>query len=133
MGLPAVVPPAPARRWGRLRAVPAPPLCSAPVDSQSGPFPISFLSDYGLGDEFVGVVRGVILRIAPQVRVRAVAPGVTRGDGRAGATGDGWDTGVISGAIGRLKQRFGLQNDMFCALHKPAPAQSGRTLSLHLC
>jgi len=31
--------------------------------------PIAFLSDYGLADEFVGVVHGVILRIAPEARV----------------------------------------------------------------
>jgi hypothetical protein len=55
------------------------------VDSQNGLLPISFLSDYGLGDEFVGVVHGVILRIAPQVRVIDVSHGVRRGDVRAGA------------------------------------------------
>ncbi|MDQ3500564.1 MAG: SAM-dependent chlorinase/fluorinase, partial [Actinomycetota bacterium] len=31
--------------------------------------PISFLSDFGLRDEFVGVVHGVIARLAPEVRV----------------------------------------------------------------
>ncbi len=60
-------------------------LCSAPVDPQSPPFPISFLSDYGLADEFVGVVHGVILRIAPQARVIDVTHGVRRGDVLAGA------------------------------------------------
>ena len=49
------------------------------------PFPISFLSDYGLADEFVGVVHGVILRIAPQARVIDVTHGVRRGDVRGGA------------------------------------------------
>lgn len=31
--------------------------------------PVSFLSDFGRNDEFVGVVHGVIARIAPEVRV----------------------------------------------------------------
>lgn len=47
--------------------------------------PISFLSDYGLGDEFVGVVHGVIARIAPDSRVIDVTHGIPRGDVRAGA------------------------------------------------
>jgi hypothetical protein len=55
------------------------------VDPQSAPFPISFLSDYGVADEFVGVVHGVILRIAPQARVIDVTHGVRRGDVRGGA------------------------------------------------
>lgn len=49
------------------------------------PRPISFLSDFGHGDEFVGVVHGVIERIAPGVRVIDVTHGVRRGDVRAGA------------------------------------------------
>lgn len=55
------------------------------MDPQSPLFPISFLSDYGLADEFVGVVHGVILRIAPQARVIDVTHGVPRGDVLAGA------------------------------------------------
>jgi S-adenosylmethionine hydrolase len=47
--------------------------------------PVSFLSDFGLDDEFVGVVHGVIARIAPAVRVIDVTHGVARGDVRAGA------------------------------------------------
>jgi S-adenosylmethionine hydrolase len=47
--------------------------------------PISFLSDFGTDDEFVGVVHGVIARIAPEVRVIDVTHGVPRGDVRAGA------------------------------------------------
>ena len=47
--------------------------------------PIAFLSDYGLADEFVGVVHGVIVRIAPEVRVIDVTHQVPRGDVRAGA------------------------------------------------
>jgi S-adenosylmethionine hydrolase len=50
----------------------------------SGARPIVFLTDYGLEDEFVGICRGVIARIAPDARVidltHAVPPqDVTRG------------------------------------------------------
>lgn len=47
--------------------------------------PICFLSDFGHADEFVGVVHGVIERIAPGTRVIDVTHGVRRGDVRAGA------------------------------------------------
>jgi S-adenosylmethionine hydrolase len=46
---------------------------------------VTFLSDYGLGDDFVGVCHGVIARIAPQVRVIDVTHGIARQDVRAGA------------------------------------------------
>ena len=47
--------------------------------------PISFLSDFGSDDEFVGVVHGVIARIAPSVRVIDIGHGVEPGNVRAGA------------------------------------------------
>lgn len=47
--------------------------------------PISFLSDFGLADEFVGVVHGVIARIEPDLRVIDVTHQIPRGDVRAGA------------------------------------------------
>lgn len=47
--------------------------------------PISFLSDFGLDDEFVGVVHGVVARINPDLRVIDVTHGVPRGNVRAGA------------------------------------------------
>jgi S-adenosylmethionine hydrolase len=47
--------------------------------------PISFLSDFGRADEFVGVVHGVIARIAPEVRVIDIGHDFPRGDVRAGA------------------------------------------------
>lgn len=47
--------------------------------------PISFLSDFGLADEFVGVVHGVITRIEPQLRIIDVSHGIERGNIRAGA------------------------------------------------
>ena len=37
---------------------------------------ISFLSDYGLTDEFVGVCHGVILRLAPEVRIIDISHGI---------------------------------------------------------
>ena len=49
------------------------------------PRPITFLSDYGLRDEFVGVVHGVIARIAPGTPVIDLSHGVPRQDVEAGA------------------------------------------------
>ena len=46
---------------------------------------ISFLSDYGLDDEFVGVCHAVIARLCPQARVIDVTHGVRRHDVLAGA------------------------------------------------
>jgi hypothetical protein len=46
---------------------------------------VSFLSDYGLVDEFVGVVHSVIRSIAPAVKVIDVTHGIARYDIRAGA------------------------------------------------
>ena len=47
--------------------------------------PISFLSDFGLADEFVGVVHGVLAKLAPDSRVIDVGHGLGRGDVRAAA------------------------------------------------
>jgi hypothetical protein len=47
--------------------------------------PISFLSDFGRTDEFVGVVHGVIARIAPDVRVIDVGHDFAAGDVRGAA------------------------------------------------
>jgi S-adenosylmethionine hydrolase len=46
---------------------------------------ITFLSDYGLEDEFVGVCHGVIARRCPQARVIDITHGVPAQDVRAGA------------------------------------------------
>ena len=40
--------------------------------------PITFLSDYGLADEFVGVVHGVIARACPGARIIDIAHGIPR-------------------------------------------------------
>lgn len=49
------------------------------------PAPISFLSDFGHTDEFVGVVHGVIARIAPETKVIDITHGIGRGDIHGGA------------------------------------------------
>lgn len=46
---------------------------------------ITFLSDFGLEDEFVGVVHGVIAKIAPDERVIDLNHNIPPGDIRAGA------------------------------------------------
>ena len=46
---------------------------------------ITFLSDYGLDDDFVGVCHGVIATICPQARVIDISHGIHRHDVRAGA------------------------------------------------
>ena len=46
---------------------------------------VSFLSDYGLVDEFVGVVKGVIRTIAPHAVVIDVTHDIPPHDVRAGA------------------------------------------------
>ena len=47
--------------------------------------PITFLSDYGLADEFVGIVHGVITGICPEARVIDLTHGIARHDVRGGA------------------------------------------------
>ena len=47
--------------------------------------PITFLSDYGLADEFVGVVHGVIAGICPDAHVIDLSHGIPRQDVAAGA------------------------------------------------
>ncbi len=56
-----------------------------PVPCADMPGTISFLSDFGHRDEFVGVVHGVIARVAPDVRVIDITHGIGRGDIHAGA------------------------------------------------
>ncbi len=47
--------------------------------------PITFLSDYGQEDDFVGVCHGVMARIAPEARVIDVTHGIPRHNVRAAA------------------------------------------------
>lgn len=53
---------------------------------------ITFLSDYGHADDFVGVCHGVIATICPEARVIDVTHGVGRHDVRAGAL-------ILAGAL----------------------------------
>ena len=46
---------------------------------------VSFLSDYGAKDEFVGVVKSVIRSIAPDVQITDITHGIPRHDIRAGS------------------------------------------------
>jgi S-adenosylmethionine hydrolase len=46
---------------------------------------VTFLSDYGLSDDFVGVCHGVIARIAPAVAVIDITHGIARHEVRSGA------------------------------------------------
>jgi hypothetical protein len=54
----------------------------SPIDS---PPVITLVTDYGLADEFVGVLHGVIAQICPQARVIDLAHGVPRQDISSGA------------------------------------------------
>ncbi|MDX6582694.1 MAG: hypothetical protein QOI10_1878 [Solirubrobacterales bacterium] len=55
--------------------------------------PITFLSDYGLTDEFAGVCRAVIARIAPDAQVIDLSHGIARHDVGQGAA-------VLANALG---------------------------------
>jgi S-adenosylmethionine hydrolase len=46
---------------------------------------VTFLSDYGVGDDFVGVCHGVITRIAPDARIIDITHGIARHEVRSGA------------------------------------------------
>src|SRR5215203_4698191 len=46
---------------------------------------LTFLSDYGHGDDFVGVCHAVVARIAPDARVIDITHGIERHDVRTGA------------------------------------------------
>jgi S-adenosylmethionine hydrolase len=49
------------------------------------PLPITFLSDYGVADDFAGVCRAVIARIAPGAQVIDISHGISRHDVRSGS------------------------------------------------
>jgi S-adenosyl-L-methionine hydrolase (adenosine-forming) len=53
---------------------------------------VTFLSDYGVSDDFVGVCHGVIAMICPEARVIDITHGVGRHDVRAGAV-------ILAGAL----------------------------------
>lgn len=62
---------------------------------------VSFLSDYGLEDEFVGVCHGVMLRIAPHLKIVDVHHNILRQDIRHGAI-------VLRQSIGYLPESIHL-------------------------
>jgi S-adenosylmethionine hydrolase len=70
---------------------------------------ITFLSDYGPGDEYVGVVHGVIASIAPDARIVDLGHGVPPQDVRTGAlrTGERWLVGPDNGLLIDAAGRFG--------------------------
>ncbi len=55
-----------------------------PSTQQESPV-ITFLSDYGLADDFVGICHGVIATACPQARVIDLTHGIARHDVRSGA------------------------------------------------
>ena len=57
--------------------------------------PIVFLTDYGLADEFVGVCHGVMLTIAPDVRIVDLTHAIPRQDVMRGALTLGRATGYL--------------------------------------
>src|SRR5947209_19883708 len=66
------------------------------AEQMSGPRPVvSFLSDYGLEDEFVGIGQGVIAGICPHARVIDLTHGIRRHDIRGGAL-------ILEGAMSYL-------------------------------
>lgn len=55
-----------------------------PSTEQQSPV-ITFLSDYGLADDFVGICHGVMVRACPQARIIDLTHGIARHDVRSGA------------------------------------------------
>lgn len=82
--------------------------------------PISFLSDFGHRDEFVGVVHGVLAKLAPASPVIDVAHGIPRGDVMAGALAmtraiqylpEGVALMVIDPGVGSERRALALETD----------------------
>jgi S-adenosyl-L-methionine hydrolase (adenosine-forming) len=73
-----------------LSAVVRRPLPRSP--DVTGPPTVTFLSDYGLRDDFVGICHGVVARLCPTARVIDITHGIPRQDVRAGAI-------VLAGAL----------------------------------
>jgi S-adenosyl-L-methionine hydrolase (adenosine-forming) len=82
--------------------------------------PISFLSDFGHADEFVGVVHGVLAKLAPESRVIDVGHGTARGDVRAAALSltraiqylpEGVALVVVDPGVGSARQALALETD----------------------
>lgn len=83
------------------------------------PGPISFLSDYGHSDEFVGVCHGVIAGIAPDARVIDITHGIVRHAVRQGAV-------VLANALPFMPARVHL------AIVDPGVGSARRPVALRL-
>ena len=79
---------------------------------------VFFLSDYGLADEFVGVVHAVLLRLAPELAVVDLTHGIPAFDVRAGAEslaravphlGPGVVLGVVDPGVGSDRRGVAVQ------------------------
>src|SRR3954471_2944827 len=79
---------------------------------------ITFLSDYGPGDEYVGVVHGVIARIAPHARVIDLGHGVPPQDVRTGSrrlaralpyTSPGVHLAVVDPGVGTTRRAIAIE------------------------
>ena len=84
-------------------------------------YPISFLSDFGYVDEFVGVVHGVIARISPSTRVIDITHGIARGDVHGGAMAltravqfmpDGVYLAVVDPGVGTERKAIAARTDV---------------------
>jgi len=80
--------------------------------------PVTFLSDYGLDDDFVGVCHAVIQRIAPGAAIVDLAHGIPRHDVRSGALtlrralpfcAPGVHLGVVDPEVGTLRRAVALR------------------------
>lgn len=80
---------------------------------------ISFLSDYGLEDEFVGVCHGVMLRISPRLKIVDVHHNILRQDIRHGAIAlqqsikylpDGVHLAVVDPAVGTRRKAIAIES-----------------------
>lgn len=79
---------------------------------------VTFLSDYGLEDEFVGVCHGVMLRIAPHLRIIDLHHNILRQDIRHGAvvleqcvnyTPDAVHLAVVDPSVGSQRRAVALE------------------------
>ena len=79
---------------------------------------ISFLSDFGLRDEFVGVVKSVIAQIVPEVRVLDISHDVPAHDVRSGSLtlarsaqylSPGVVLGVVDPGVGTDRRRVAIE------------------------
>ncbi|MBW3667480.1 MAG: SAM-dependent chlorinase/fluorinase [Actinobacteria bacterium] len=80
--------------------------------------PVSFLSDFGRRDEFVGVVHGVLAKLAPESRVIDLTHDTPRGNVRAGALAltraiqylpDGVCLAVVDPGVGSERKAIALE------------------------